>query len=296
MEHIFISYSSINQAEADAFNNLLLRNGIKTWMAPNDIPAGKDYAQVVLQALRSCSCVALLLTNASQNSIWVPKEIDRAIHYGKIVIPIQLEEVILNDQFEFYLCKNQIVAVRKIEEESPAVQKILRSIRTCTETSNAEVSPSVLRDEKITDPTEQYKAGYACEFGKGREVDLCKAISWYIKAANQGNVHAMYRLGVCYYYGRGVEKNPDLSFHWHKKSADLNYIPAVYAVGVCYATGIGVPQNYDTALDYYRKSADSGYHEAQYALGYSYEKGMSLPVDIEKALHFYRLAAAQGQA
>ena len=37
--------------------------------------------------------------------------------------------------------------------------------------------------------------------------DYAKAVKWYQKAAQQGNVNAMRNLARCYRRGRGVEKN-----------------------------------------------------------------------------------------
>ncbi len=42
MGYAFISYSTKNQAEAAAMRDLLNRNGVKTWMAPGDIPLGNN--------------------------------------------------------------------------------------------------------------------------------------------------------------------------------------------------------------------------------------------------------------
>lgn len=131
MGYVFISYSSHNQVPADAMRELLCQNGIHTWMAPYDIPAGSKYAQVINQALRDCACLVLMLTNDAQCSTWVAKEVERAIHYKKTIIPLQLEDLVLNDEFEFYISTDQIVPVKRIDSNSEALQKVLRSICAC---------------------------------------------------------------------------------------------------------------------------------------------------------------------
>ena len=60
--YAFISYSTKNQAAADAIRELLKRKGIATWMAPGDIPAGSKYAQVINRAVKESSCLVLILT------------------------------------------------------------------------------------------------------------------------------------------------------------------------------------------------------------------------------------------
>lgn len=127
--YVFISYSSKKQTSADAMRNLLNKNNIKTWMAPYDIPAGSIYTEVINKAIKNCSCFVLLLTEAAQESKWVPKEVERATNYGKHIFPIQLENFILNDSFEFLTSTNHIVAIKKIDDKSEDIKNLLNSIR-----------------------------------------------------------------------------------------------------------------------------------------------------------------------
>ena len=130
MGYAFISYSTKNQVSADAMYMLLKKNELSAWMAPGDIPAGYKYADVINKAIKDCSCVILLLSNASLNSVWVPKEVERAVNYRKPIIPVQLEDVILNDEFEMYISTDQVVAVQRFDESSDAVTKLLTSLKT----------------------------------------------------------------------------------------------------------------------------------------------------------------------
>ena len=131
MGYAFISYSSKNQQIADAMRILLNNKGIDTWMAPGDIPAGGKYAGVIKQALCNCSCLVLMLSQATQKSEWVPREVERAIHYNKTIIPIQIEEVVLSDEFEQYLSTSHIVYVNKINSDSSVMRNIISSISAC---------------------------------------------------------------------------------------------------------------------------------------------------------------------
>ncbi len=128
MGYAFISYSTKNQASADSMRSILESHGIKTWMAPYDIPIGSRYAQVINLAVKDCSCFVLMLTNDAQNSVWVAKEVERAINHGRTIIPIQLEKVKLNDEFELYISSNQIVAVQKVDETDPMMKRIIDTI------------------------------------------------------------------------------------------------------------------------------------------------------------------------
>ncbi len=129
MGYVFISYSSKNQQEADATRALLKEENIACWMAPYDIPAGSKYATVINDALENCSCLLLLLTESAQHSEFVYREIERAVTYGKAIIPMQLEDCKLTSAFKFYIGSSRIVAVRSLDRNSEEVVKVLKSVR-----------------------------------------------------------------------------------------------------------------------------------------------------------------------
>ncbi|MBQ9369884.1 MAG: toll/interleukin-1 receptor domain-containing protein [Clostridia bacterium] len=136
MGYAFISYSSKNQQYADAIRALFAENRISTWMAPYDIPVGSQYAKEINRAIREASCVVLILTEASMKSIWVAKEIERAVNYRKPIIPIRAEDgVKLNDEFELYISTNQVIAVPKIDKNSYEIKKLLRCVIGLTDTA-----------------------------------------------------------------------------------------------------------------------------------------------------------------
>lgn len=126
--YAFISYSSKNQNMADSTRELFKQKGINFWMAPYDIPPGSKYAFVINDALENCSCLVLLLTEESQNSEFVEKEVERAITYRKPIITMQLEDIELNSGFKFYIGNQQIVAVKEINSDNDAMRRVLNGV------------------------------------------------------------------------------------------------------------------------------------------------------------------------
>jgi len=152
MGYAFISYSTKEQSLADAMKKLLEKHGIQTWMVPSDIPAGNKYAQVINQAIKGCSCFILMLSNNSQNSVWVAKETERAVNYRKPIIPIQIEDVVLNDEFELYISTDQVVAINNINENSDKIKQVLLSVETFINNSNSEkdeVTNNIMKQKDI---------------------------------------------------------------------------------------------------------------------------------------------------
>ena len=115
---VFISYKSEESAEADKVRRALETSGISCWMAPESIPGGRSYAEVIPAAIRRCSVFVLILTEKSQSSQWVKRELDRAINEGKRVMPFILENTRLDDDIAFYLTNvQQYFAYKDWEKE-----------------------------------------------------------------------------------------------------------------------------------------------------------------------------------
>lgn len=141
-KYVFVSYSSKNQQMADSVRLMLIEKSIPCWMAPYDIPAGSKYAFVINDALENCSCLVLLLTNASQESQFVEREIERAITYKKPIIPMQLEDLQLNSGFKFYIGNSQIIAVPELRADSSEFNRVIDGIYQFIKNDNASIKQS----------------------------------------------------------------------------------------------------------------------------------------------------------
>ena len=70
--------------------------------------------------------------------------------------------------------------------------------------------------------------------------DKVKALYWYRKSAELGNVRAQYLVADIYLNGLGIEKDPAQAAVWYRKAADAGDTDALYALGTLYRTGEGV--------------------------------------------------------
>lgn len=66
---------------------------------------------------------------------------------------------------------------------------------------------------------------------------------WLTKAAETGDVKAMYVLGELYLDGDELPQNIELGEEWLQESAGEYYMDAMYALGNRYFNGDGLPQN-----------------------------------------------------
>lgn len=131
MRQVFISYSSKDYPQALAVRNVLEQNGITCWMAPESIPGGSNYTKEIPIAIKGCQAFVLMLSNNAQNSHWVLKELDSAVNAGKIILPFQLEDVPLSDEFNFLLTGAQRYAA--YQRKSEAMQNLVQRVKAIIE-------------------------------------------------------------------------------------------------------------------------------------------------------------------
>lgn len=105
------------------------QSDIKIWMANHDIAGGENFASAIVPAIEDCSCFVLLLTQEAQESVWVDKEVERAVHYNKPIVPIRLNTVELNKKFEFYISTSQIVKLPCIDINDTENKQLVATVK-----------------------------------------------------------------------------------------------------------------------------------------------------------------------
>ena len=124
--HVFISYSSKELSIAEKTKKYLEDNDIPCWMAPESIQGGENYTAVIPEAINECSCMVLLLSEKSQASLWVPREVETAINEGKRVIPLRIDNSDITSQFKFMLNISQVI--NAIDNFDLGLHKLLDAI------------------------------------------------------------------------------------------------------------------------------------------------------------------------
>lgn len=109
IEMIFISHKSNPDHElALYFKDLLNKYNVHSWIAPESVPVGQSFAETIPQAIRMCEKVLLILTPETLYSKHVAKEIDFVIRYNKEIVPVQMRDCKLSDEFDYLLSNVQI--------------------------------------------------------------------------------------------------------------------------------------------------------------------------------------------
>lgn len=104
MSHeVFISYSSIDRETADRLCRALEESGTATWIAPRDVMPGKPYGEALIDAINDSKVMVLVLSEHSNHSSQVVREVERAASKGIPIIPFRIAEVRLAKSLEYFL-------------------------------------------------------------------------------------------------------------------------------------------------------------------------------------------------
>ena len=134
-QEVFISYSSKDQDVADRILHAVESKGIRCWIASRDMHEG-SYPRQIMQQIRACKVFLILLSVHSVKSEHVKNELDRAfsrLKEGMIMVPFLLDNVDLDDECMYYLCRQELFSGNRppletrIEELSGLVESIVRN-------------------------------------------------------------------------------------------------------------------------------------------------------------------------
>lgn len=111
---VFICYAQSDKDIADKVCSTLESREIKCWIAPRDVPPGEPYAHVIVEAIREAKVVVLVLSPAANDSKYVINEVEAAANKGIPIVPLQVENVSLDERFSKYVI-NEKEALEKLK-------------------------------------------------------------------------------------------------------------------------------------------------------------------------------------
>jgi len=104
MSHdVFISYSSLDKSVADSVCLALEASGTNCWIAPRDVMPGKPYGEALIDAINDSRIMVLVLSEHSNHSTQVVREVERAVSKGIPIIPLRIANVRLAKSLEYFL-------------------------------------------------------------------------------------------------------------------------------------------------------------------------------------------------
>ncbi len=140
MSDIFISYSSKDREQADQLSELLRSAGLSVWIDQQGIDVATNWSREIVQAINDCKAFVVLLSPSSLGSHNVIKEVSLASEKRKRILPLDLEPVTLNADFEYALAGLQRSPMSNIDGIIRALGKL------GLEATGAPVAPKIVKE------------------------------------------------------------------------------------------------------------------------------------------------------
>jgi TIR domain len=125
MSDIFVSYASADRERARLIADALARQGWSVWW-DRTIPPGKEFDQVIEEALDSAKCVVVLWSKTSTASTWVKTEAAEAMR-RKILVPALIDDIKI--PLEFRRLQAADLSRWQGEHSDPELEKFFASIQ-----------------------------------------------------------------------------------------------------------------------------------------------------------------------
>jgi formylglycine-generating enzyme len=106
-QDVFISYSHEDKPVADAVCAALESKKIRCWIAPRDIPPGKNYPGEIMNAVKNSKVFVLVYSSHSNISPHVLTEAEKAMNCRIPIIPFRIADVPLTSDMEYYIGRYQ---------------------------------------------------------------------------------------------------------------------------------------------------------------------------------------------
>ena len=126
---VFISHSTIDKAVSDAACAALENGGIRCWVAPRDVQAGRSFAGEITRAIQESKIMVLIFSAHSNNSEQVLREVQLAVKARLHIIQFRIEDVHLNDDLEYFLS-----TPHWLDALTPPLENHLRRLETSIKT------------------------------------------------------------------------------------------------------------------------------------------------------------------
>ena len=115
---IFISYASPNFDTAIEIRDYLEENGLKCWMAPRNITAGRHWTEDIMLGIIASKILVLVYSIDSQKSKYVKSELQNAMKYNKTILTYNTDITIPKGEMEQLIGSRQWLEPQETKEKT----------------------------------------------------------------------------------------------------------------------------------------------------------------------------------
>lgn len=139
---IFICYSSKDETKARTILEFLEANGFKCWISSRDVRPGRNYQESIVGAIQNARILMFLLSDFSNTTGEVKKELSLASSFDIPVIPLRLTPTTPNAALQYELATRQwIDAFPRLDA---ALDRLLAAVHETLLTGGAALEQSAI--------------------------------------------------------------------------------------------------------------------------------------------------------
>jgi TIR domain len=137
---VFISFSSLDSADAALLCERLEKEGIVCWISTRDVKPGENYQAAIVNAIKTAKIVVLAFSANANGSPEVSKELSLASAFKVTVIPVRMTEALPQGAFLYELSTRQWIDAFK-KWDSALELLVSTAKRICARPSEVEDRP-----------------------------------------------------------------------------------------------------------------------------------------------------------
>ncbi|HZE12871.1 MAG TPA: toll/interleukin-1 receptor domain-containing protein, partial [Chthoniobacterales bacterium] len=94
---VFISHSAQDKKVSETICSALEQSGIRCWIAPRDVRAGKSFPGEITRAIQQSKVMLLIFSRHSNSSEQVLREVQLAVDSHLPIVRLRIEDIPLSD-------------------------------------------------------------------------------------------------------------------------------------------------------------------------------------------------------
>jgi hypothetical protein len=136
--HVFICFSSKDEAIARGVVEFLESAGLKCWISFRDVPPGDNYQESIVKAIEAAQAIVFLFSESSNLSGEIRKELSIGGSVNTPVFPLRLSPIVATGALRYELATRQYIDI--FPDRDAALNKLASTIRNVIENPGAEES------------------------------------------------------------------------------------------------------------------------------------------------------------
>ena len=139
---------------------------------------------------------------------------------------------------------------------------------------------------------------YTANCGESRVLrrNSAAAAKWLEKAARLGDRECQFKLGQNHFFGHnGFYQNHEIAMHWWIAAAEQGQCDAAFSLALAFSRGTGLGRNIEASVKWCRTAANAGHPAACTMLATMYKNGEGVEPSLEESLCWFLAGAKLGE-